>query len=354
MVSRLIVAATMDALIPVTGKNFGQMLRSWDAAWYLFVASHGYPSHPIVMTQWNPLAKLPQWAIAFFPGFPAATALVSDVGIPLVYAALAVSMVGGMVATLGVYRLGSLCFGSETGRRAALLFCFFPGALVFSWAYSEGLALAFAVWALCRLIERRWLTAGLFAALAGTVHSDLAVSLTVACTIGALVAVVRERDWRSLQAPLLAPVGLLGYLAYLQVHTGSWRNWTWTEKVGWGQHVDFGVHQITTLMLNIENHFWRGSLIVGGGFLVAALAAVALWRRPLPPAITAMAVISMLLAYWSSVVGFRPRALLATVPIFPAMAALLGRRGTAIALVLSAVATPFLLIAYLTNPALVP
>lgn len=64
-------------------------------------------------------------------------------------------MVYGFIATLGMYRLGSLCLGRDVGKRAAILFCLFPGALVFSWVYTEGLSLALAVFCLCSLLERQ-------------------------------------------------------------------------------------------------------------------------------------------------------------------------------------------------------
>src|SRR5207302_760700 len=83
--------------------------------------------------------------------------------------------------------------GRRTARRATLLFCFFPGSIVFSMVYSEGVMIALAAGCLLALQQRRWLLAGVLGGLATAARPN-AVVLVVACGWAAVDAVVR-RGW---------------------------------------------------------------------------------------------------------------------------------------------------------------
>ena len=81
-------------------------------------------------------------------------------------AGLIVSGIGGMVATVLVQRLATGWWGDRTGRKAVLIFCLFPGSVVFSMVYAEGLVLALAAGCILGLQQRRWLLAGALAGIA--------------------------------------------------------------------------------------------------------------------------------------------------------------------------------------------
>ena len=85
-------------------------------------------------------------------------------------AGVVISGVGGWVATVFVYRLCVGWWDREAARRATLLFVVFPGSVVFSMVYSEGVLLplvAVCIWALER---RKWWLAGVCAAFGTTVQ----------------------------------------------------------------------------------------------------------------------------------------------------------------------------------------
>ena len=63
------------------------------------------------------------------------------------------------------------------------------------------------------MLSRKWLVAGLLAMLATAAHPTLTVLIPVLGII-ALHAIWTKRDWRSLIAPVVAPLGVLGYFAY--------------------------------------------------------------------------------------------------------------------------------------------
>ena len=98
----------------------------------------------------------------------------------------------------------------------AVLWSVVPVAVVTSMAYSEALFTALAAWAVLATLRRRWLLAGLLAALAGLTR-PVGVAVVAAVAVPALVELVRTRDPRAAAGMLLAPLGFVGYLAWVGV-----------------------------------------------------------------------------------------------------------------------------------------
>jgi hypothetical protein len=124
-----------------------------------------------------------------------------------------------------VQRLAALWWGERTARRAVLAFCLFPGAVVFSMAYSECLTVPLVLGCLLALASRRWLAAGLLAGAASAVEPAAVILLPV-CAAAAWRQ-ISVSGWadrparRSLLAPLLAPSGLAAFAGYLWWRTGT-------------------------------------------------------------------------------------------------------------------------------------
>src|SRR5205814_4008461 len=123
--------------------------------------------------------------------------------------------------------------------RAALLFTFLPGAFIFSYAYAEGLMLCLALVCLAALDRGRWVRAGIAGALATATRPN-AVVLVACAAWAAGMAIRTRRDWRSLIAVVLTPVGILSFVAYLSAHTGDANAWWRVQHEGWGQRFDAG------------------------------------------------------------------------------------------------------------------
>ena len=110
-------------------------------------------------------------------------------------AGVLISTAGGAIATYYVYRLAADWWDRQTAFRAAVLFIVFPGSVVFSMVYSEGLLLPLAAGCLFALGRKRWLVAGLLAGFATAVQ-PVALALIVACAAAAL-AEWRRSGWRT-------------------------------------------------------------------------------------------------------------------------------------------------------------
>jgi hypothetical protein len=324
LLSRVVVAAataTVAALslsgarcgdaIPRPIEGFAALSRCWDTIWFLRVALQGYPAVPP--------AGFGQSTLAFFPGYPGLIAVLHAAGVSPLVAALTVSLVAGAAATLLVWRLG-LCVASPPAAvRAAILFTVFPGAAVLSWGYSEALAAACAGAALLFLYQRQWLLAGVAAGLAGTTRADVWLAVSVAAAVAAAVALRRDREWRALLAPVLAPMGGLAFLGYVWWRTGSPRTWFLTQSRGWDQHMDWGTHAVNTLARLLTGPFaspTRAIQLLAVLLLVGGLAALV--RAPVPAPWLAFVVVLLLISLTSSQVGFRLRAELLLLPAFVA------------------------------------
>ena len=221
-------------------------LANWDGMWYRSIANFGgvhggYPHH-VSHLQTN---------LGFFPLYPSVVWLAAQPvrwlsGHGAIYsitlAGVIVSTIGGLVATILVQRLAAGWWGEAAGRRAVAIFCLFPGSVVFSMVYAEGLMIPLAAGCILALQRRRWLLAGVLAAVATATEPEAAVLILV-CAVSA-GAELRRHGWRdrgahrSLLAPLLAPIGLVAVGAFFWAWTGTpFANWI-AQHDGWKERSD--------------------------------------------------------------------------------------------------------------------
>ncbi len=215
-----LMVALADTVRP--GVVFLKTLYAWDGHWYAQLAVHGYPNH-VVAGGWSTLGFFPLYSIAMWT-----TGELT--GLPYFYAGLLVSLVTGATATVLIARLAQRWWGNaHTTRRAVLFFCVFPGSIVFSMDYTEGLLLTLIAGCLLALEDRRWLLAGLLAGLS-TAVGPVAVAIIPACALATVPELRRAtgtagrrvlQTLRPLLAPALAPLGILAFGGYLWVHTGT-------------------------------------------------------------------------------------------------------------------------------------
>jgi hypothetical protein len=279
----LIAMAVLESY--VRHHPFTHELSNWDGLWYRKLANQGYPHHPYHR----------QTTLGFLPGYPllmwplgrlvlALGVAGSSSGTAMSVAGIIISGLGGLVATVLVLKLATGWWGESAGRRAVVLFCLFPGSVVFSMAYSEGLAIPLAIGCILALQQRRWLLAGILAGCATSVEPDAFV-LIVVCGVSALLELWRRgwRDrgaWRSLLAPALSLSGVAGVGAFLWAWTGTPLASYHAQHYGWKEKTDpFAlVHLTSTLAGEVSfTHFDNPpidmNLVVGffGGILLLVL-----------------------------------------------------------------------------------
>jgi hypothetical protein len=266
-------------------RSISEVLRSWDGQWFLAIADSGYAGvPPELVDAFN--QRSAETPLAFFPGYPWLIKWVAAVdgsgGIGLVTAALTVTIVSGVVCAYALARLGRRIRGgsTRTGLILVALFAATPMAIVLSMAYSEALFCALAAWSLVGVLEKRWILAGVCCSLAGLVRSTGA-ALVLAVGLAVLVAIVKRRDgWRPWLGGVIAPVGLVGYLAWVGVQTGEWNGWFALQERGWSTGFDGGRATLEFALEVLANG--ASVLEVGTAALIVValvLLAIAIWCR---------------------------------------------------------------------------
>jgi hypothetical protein len=250
------------------GRNLGSVLGAWDGLHYVHIATHGYPAGLV-----NPTGGgLFDYDFAFFPLYPGLIAVLNPV-LPggARSAAILVSWAAGPVAAWGLYAVGACLRDRRTGVVLAGLWAVVPHAVVQSMAYTETLFTALAAWSLLALLRRQWLTAGVLCLLAGLTRST-AVALVAAVGLAALIAVCRRRDgWRPWLAGMLAPLGWLGYVAWVGHRLGRADGYLYVQKAGWQVSYDFGRYTLANLTYTLTHQRQLG-FYATTAVLVVALA----------------------------------------------------------------------------------
>jgi hypothetical protein len=241
-------------------------------------------------------------------------------GVSLEVSATLLAMLLGFVVVVGSWILVARLSDRASADRAALLVAFFPGSVVFAIAYAEALMLSLAVGCLLALHERRWLLAGALAALAAATRPN-GIALVPACIWAAVVAIRRDGDGRSLLGPALAPLGAVGFHAFLWWRTGRADAWDLTQRTGWDEGVDFGAQNMERFGELVS---WSepdpGTILLGLGLIAVAAGAWALWRWQPPGPLSVYAASVIGLAMFAHTLGPRPRFVLTAVPLLWALA----------------------------------
>lgn len=295
----------------------------WDGGWYLHAAATGYPD------------AVPDGGstLAFFPLYPFLVRVVGTVpGLTPLGAGLVVTLVAAFAAAVAIWFLARQIWDEDVADRAILLFSFFPGSFVLSMVYAEATMLVLAAGCLWALVTRRWLLAGVLAAL-GTASRPNAVALIGACAWASAVAIHERREWRSLVAPLLAPAGIVAFFAFLWARTGEATVWFQAQRAGWEERVVPHAVVADLRQLARDPFVDVNNTVVVAGTLLAIAGLVLLVRSKMPGEVVVYAVIVLGLALVSETLGPRPRFVLTAFPVFFAFA--LRLRGAALTTVVA-------------------
>ena len=331
--SRFLVLLVLSVVARVRHHPLGHYLTRWDSHWYIQIARHGYV-HGIPRGHGN----IAQVNLGFFPLLPElirVTHSLTHLSFPA--SGEVVTFFAGAVASVGVWWMVRDHYGETVATRATALVLFSPAAVVLSMVYSEGLIIALASITMLSLHRRRWMIAGVAAALA-TACDPVACATIAPCIAAAYVAWRTDRDVRAWWAPALAPAGIGLFFLYLWLHTGSPFSWYLAQRAGWqagpmGTGVFYalyrlasgGIHQINSLAKTMA--------------LLAVIAIVVLWRRLRPPITWSIYVGAILFfGFLSPIVGISPRLLLRAFPLFAIVAAGVSRQRFIVILTLSALA----------------
>lgn len=297
------------------------IMTRWDAQWYARIAADGYGHFTLTAGGGR------RYDYAFFPLLPLLErAGHAMTGLAPVDVGLVVSWSAGATAAAGICLLGRRLGSTRQGLIWASVWACLPISAVLALSYSDGLLAALAAWGLLALLNNRWFTAGMLAAAAGFTRPTGA-ALVLAVMIAGLLAGARDRAWRPLLAVLLAPIGLIGFLAWVGLSTGSPTGYFDVTR-GWANGFDGGASFARWLTRLLADQPLAGIAALGALLLILALVA-ALIRdgEPWTVVLYTGAVVAMSLTT-SGYFGSKPRYLLAAFPLLLPVARRLARLRT--------------------------
>jgi hypothetical protein len=313
---------------------------NWDGLWYRELANKGYPPHPSNLQ--TPLGFFPLYSMVIWAaGHAISWTNTHGIIWAITVGGVAVSMVGGLIATVFVYRLAESWWDVPSARRAAALFCVFPGSVVFSMVYSEGILLPLIAACLLALQRKRWVLAGVLAGLSTAVE-PAALAIIPVCVVSAGLE-MRRRGWRlreagrELLAPILSLTGIGFFALFLWAWTGTPLATYRAQHHGWSEKTDTlaMVHLTTRLAGEISfTHLNEPTVnlnLVAGlvGGLVLLLAFVLMWnaRRQISIEAIVWTVWVGLLALTSEFTPPNPRLLIVAFPAIMVLAHYVRGRG---------------------------
>jgi len=299
----------------------------WDAQWYRRIAENGYGyiyHHPDGRSLRD---------YAFFPVYPfLERAIHSVTTMNVINSGILISVISSVIAATGIYRISHYLYGDRVAVISVALWALIPVGVVEWLAYSESLFTALAVWSLYFILRKRFLRAALLASLAGGTR-PVGLAVVAAVVISLLLELRRGSSFRLLASLAIAPLGLLGYMEWVNIRLGSSSGYFSVAK-GWGNTFDGGVSFFTWI---IHGSVFRGlalSCAVVG--LLILLWTLIRQNQPLPLLIFAGVIVFVALTT-SGYFGSKPRYLLPVFPLlFPFARSISARTNRVVVLILGA------------------
>lgn len=214
---------------PYPDNPFLDAFFRWDSDWYRSIIENGYYFTPGEQSN-----------VAFFPLYPLLVGVLTKIGLPVVIAGLIVSNIAFLAALYMIGEITRKLYGcSETALRSIVYCLAFPAAFFFSAFYTEGLFLGLSVGVFYSCINKKWLWAGALAGLASATRPsgiilapiilllwldahNLKFKAILAKAYWTQLCTALKSDWIIVIALLIAPMGLISYMVYLEINFGNW------------------------------------------------------------------------------------------------------------------------------------
>lgn len=304
------------------------LLTAWDGRWYLAIAQ-GYGPAGALDGHGVPFDQ----RLAFSPLYPFLIRVLSSTGLGGVWAGLLIAAAASVAAAWGIFAIGDRLRGRWFGAVLAGLWAVAPASGVETAVFAESLFTALAAWALYAVLTRHWLLAGGLTLVAGLTRPS-APALIGVVGLAALIALVKRQDgWQPYAAVVLAPLGYLGWAAYVGYRMQRVDGFFWLQGHYWKMRVDFGRRNAVNLArvvfgeqprFALQVYLFAALVIVGALMLLVLLL---LQRMPWVLPAYAAAVLVSAVGYASDLPPV-PRHLLPAFPLLMPLALVLSDKPT--------------------------
>ena len=227
------------------GESVWNRLFEYDSWWYARVVQ-GYdaaipPFDPVFQGHSN---------LAFFPLYPMLIKFAHVVtGLDVKVVAIGVAWASALAAAWGIFAVADHLYGRKVGVLAAVTWGVIPISIITQMAYSESTFTALAAWSLYAAIRRQWVWATALSVLAGLTRPTGAAVAAGVC-LAAIMEIVRHLrarrstdaesalSWRPWFALVIAPLGWLGYIAWVSLRLGRWDGYFHVQQI-WRSAIDW-------------------------------------------------------------------------------------------------------------------
>ena len=243
------VATTHYSLEPSNRLSF---MANWDGPIYLNIAKHGYSYKGVTN---------------FFPLYPLLTRAVNTIISSTLVSALLVSwaaFVGAIYFYIKIIKQLYKVKDNLEAVRGALFFVLFPTAIFLIATYTEGLFAFLSLGAMYYALRKQYLPGALFAMFSTATHVN---GMFVVLFVALILLEEKERLVKVAATLIVGSLGLVSYMAYLQVHFHNAFAFLDAQKShSW---LNFGVGHFVSELAT------RNGIFV----LLLAIAVVYWWRR---------------------------------------------------------------------------
>lgn len=200
----------------------GQFVR-WDSGYYLDIAQHGY--------------RVNGDEQAFFPLYPLLCRFFSQItGISLLWSGFFISVFSFIASVLALYRWVIIDHTPQTAFWSVLWICVFPMSFFLIAFYPEALFLLLSILSIYFARRGKFITSGLMIAIAGATRPS-AFLLAIPFILEFLQQheFQRSRILRFSIGALIAPIGMISYLGFIALQSGSFNIFSYSSNL----HTDF-------------------------------------------------------------------------------------------------------------------
>ncbi|HEU5332474.1 MAG TPA: hypothetical protein VFU73_06920 [Actinocrinis sp.] len=331
------LVSTLVFAVLSAGHGFAQrgLFVFVDSGWYRLIADNGYNTH--IATFGSPFP--------FFPLYPGLMRLGHDAtGLNVDVVGVLITWIAAAACAWALFEIGRLVRDARTGFFFAALWALLPSAVIEGASYADTLAICLSAWALYALLRHWWIAAGVVGCLAGLTRPTANALVATVC-VAAIVALVKRRDgWRPWVALVVAPAGMIAYLAYVAHRMGSLTGYLKAQKE-WGtgfNNVGDVLHRVHEGMLGTSKGYANyPSLVTTAVLLAVPVLVVLLIMQRLRWELTFYTIVLAAVVYASiHVYTVVPREFLALFPLLlpPAIALAKARQRGSVYLMLGVLA----------------
>lgn len=286
----MLIGAFMYQLVTgYAGGDFGDLLqRAWmkeniDAQHYIKIAENGYsPEIP---------GSIDHLLIVFFPMFPLMIRLFNLITANSFLSAQLINAIAVSLSAGVLYLTFRRIMDEKRALLSSLIFMIVPGAIFLNSPMTEPLFVLFSACCFYFMQDKKFILAGIFAALAGFTRS-LGVLLAVAIAVEGISSIVRahrngepikKRILVLLAALLISTLGTLAYLGINYSVYGDSLRFMYYQKSHWSQSFslffDTPRYYVDYIDSNIANNTYHTTLSIFMPGLIAIFGSLAIALR---------------------------------------------------------------------------